>query len=87
MRKLACLAVAAGLGVAALTADSRPGEALIVYQWCAHYNGRNAAPSCGSTTYAQCMATLSGNGGFCAENPWWTGPQANRRAPRRKPQG
>jgi hypothetical protein len=87
MRKLLHFAAVVGLGAAALTADSKPSEALIVYQWCAHYNGRNSAPSCGSTTYAQCMATLSGNGGFCAENPWWTGPQADRRPPRRKPQG
>ena len=49
-----------------------PVEATIVYPWCAHYGGRQGggANSCGSTTYAQCMATASPNG-YCSRNPFY----------------
>jgi hypothetical protein len=82
MRKALYLAAAAGLSVITLAADVRPSEALTVYQWCAHYGGRNSAHNCGFTTWAQCMAAISGNGGHCAENPWWGSPQAERRTRR-----
>src|SRR5205085_11335910 len=42
------------------------------YPWCADYNGMSR--SCGSSTYEQCQATLSGNGGPCVENPSYLSP-------------
>jgi hypothetical protein len=61
-------------------------SAEITYPWCAEYSadwggGRN----CGFTTWEQCRATVSGNGGFCALNPMYTpipGPTSSRK-PRR----
>jgi tetratricopeptide (TPR) repeat protein len=35
--------------------------------WCAAY--RNGSNNCGFYTYEQCMATVSGIGGFCNRNP------------------
>jgi uncharacterized protein DUF3551 len=62
----------------------RTGQAEIIYPWCGQYarDGRN----CGFTTYEQCRAAISGNGGYCIENPMYRptaeGPFAGRR-PRR----
>jgi hypothetical protein len=59
------------------------------YPWCAYYGGRDAgASNCGFSTYEQCMATLSGMGGFCNRNTQYVpatgphGPPAHR--PRRR---
>jgi len=38
------------------------------YPWCAHYDVGDEAVNCGFVTYAQCMATVSGIGGFCMAN-------------------
>jgi uncharacterized iron-regulated protein len=39
------------------------------YPWCADYGGAMGGSSnCGFTTYDQCMATISGMGGFCDRN-------------------
>jgi hypothetical protein len=48
--------------------------------WCAHLNtGLN---TCSFYSFQQCMATLSGNGGFCSRNrfetPYSTGSVARR---------
>jgi hypothetical protein len=45
------------------------------YPWCAYYGGgMGGARNCGFSTYEQCRAALSGNGGFCTRNnqyvPW-----------------
>ena len=40
------------------------------YPWCADgYKG--GARSCGFTTFEQCLATVSGSGGFCERNPMY----------------
>jgi Protein of unknown function (DUF3551) len=36
------------------------------YPWCALY--RDGVWNCGFTTFQQCEATRSGNGGFCIQN-------------------
>ena len=47
--------------------------------YCSHQTGgqRKTAPA-----FQQCMATLSGNGGYCSPNqfetPYWTGRNARR---------
>lgn len=48
----------------------------IEYPWCAQYGrvggfGRN----CGFSTLQQCMATVSGIGGYCESNGRYTGPR------------
>jgi hypothetical protein len=49
------------------------------YRWCAQYTGRGAARNCGFVTYRQCMATVSGIGGFCERNPFYNGRSTNGR--------
>jgi Protein of unknown function (DUF3551) len=40
------------------------------YPWCARYsgNGLGGASNCGFVSFGQCMATVSGIGGFCEPN-------------------
>ena len=58
------------------------------YKWCANY--RNGGSNCGFTTFEQCQATVSGVGGSCGPNQFYTGPDKTsaQRSPRqvqRKP--
>jgi hypothetical protein len=48
------------------------------YRWCAQMGGGNdgGATNCYFITRAQCEATVSGVGGFCRHNQFYTGPQA-----------
>jgi len=58
---LAVVGVATMLGTPALAQN---------YPWCAQYSGRalGGSQNCGSVSFAQCMATVSGVGGFCVQN-------------------
>jgi hypothetical protein len=53
------------------------------YRWCAQYTGRGLGGSsnCYFMTLAQCQAAVSGVGGFCRPNQFYTGPDERR--PRR----
>ncbi len=58
------------------------------YPWCAEYGGgeMGGGTNCGFTTYAQCMATLSGMGGFCNRNTQYVPPPGPNPSPvHRKP--
>lgn len=46
------------------------------YKWCAVYGGNmgGGGTNCGFVTIEQCRATVSGIGGFCDPNPFYTGP-------------
>ncbi len=45
------------------------------YPWCAQYSGRGGgAMNCGFTSFAQCMATIQGAGGFCIVNTLYQPP-------------
>jgi hypothetical protein len=42
------------------------------YPWCAtYYDVSLGMKSCAFTSYEQCMATVSGVGGICAQNPFY----------------
>jgi hypothetical protein len=72
MRMIVLAVIVAG---AALLAPSA-GQAQIYYPWCAQYGGSgDGGRNCGFSTYAQCMATVSGIGGFCERNLFYTGPK------------
>jgi hypothetical protein len=45
------------------------------YPWCAQYGGMGGGGgrNCGFVSYAQCLATVSGVGGFCERNQFYTG--------------
>jgi hypothetical protein len=61
-----CGAVVVASGIGAV-----PGSAQAhYYPWCAHYTGMDygGAISCGYVTREQCMASVSGVGGFCEQN-------------------
>ncbi len=38
------------------------------YPWCALYGTPYSDTSCGFTSFEQCMASVSGIGGFCQQN-------------------
>ena len=61
------------------------GQAQTYYPWCAQYGGRDGGRNCGFVSYAQCMATVSGIGGFCERNSFYTGPGTPARRPRKAP--
>jgi uncharacterized protein DUF3551 len=46
------------------------------YKWCAVYSGDDAGggTNCGFATIEQCRATVTGIGGFCEPNQFYTGP-------------
>jgi hypothetical protein len=53
------------LGAIAATVLATAAEAQN-YPWCALY--KEGAMNCGFTTFQQCLATVSGSGGFCTQN-------------------
>jgi hypothetical protein len=52
--------------------------------WCAYYNGAQfgGASNCGFYTYQQCLATISGIGGWCQPNTTYVPPPASSRSRR-----
>lgn len=57
------------------------------YRWCAVYGGgmSGGGTNCGFITLEQCRATISGMGGWCQPNQFYTGPEERpaRRAHKR----
>jgi Protein of unknown function (DUF3551) len=43
------------------------------YRWCAQYGWGNGGTNCYFVTLQQCQASVSGNGGRCYPNPYFTG--------------
>ena len=70
MRPVAVLPVLAALGaLVPATGHADP------YRWCAQYGARRGgATNCGFVTFRQCQETVSGIGGFCVPNQFYTGP-------------
>lgn len=55
------------------------------YPWCANYSGRSGgASNCGFLTLEQCMATVSGIGGFCGPNQFYNPQRPAARAHKRR---
>jgi hypothetical protein len=46
------------------------------YLWCARYGTPYDDTSCGFTSFEQCMASVSGIGGFCERNDTYRPPLA-----------
>jgi len=54
--------------------------------WCAYYSGRfGGASNCGFSTYEQCLATVSGVGGWCQPNTMYVPPAGRQRRYRAYP--
>lgn len=82
MRLIQLATILAAIAAPALLAAS-PARANIEYPWCAAYGGdMGGASNCGFTTWEQCMATVSGIGGFCEPNQFYN-PRAQAE-PKRK---
>ena len=68
--------------IAALTVLAPTAGHADQYKWCAEYSGGRdgiGATNCGFVTLEQCRATISGIGGWCSPNPFYTGPEPRRR--------
>jgi len=78
------LATAILATIAVPTMTGSVARAEVIYPWCAYYGGRGglSATNCGFTSWAQCMATVSGIGGYCGFNPSYQ--EAAARARRRR---
>jgi hypothetical protein len=62
------LLAATACAAASFMAGAQPSQAEVTYPWCADYSLQGSS-NCGFVTYQQCMAALSGNGGWCRANP------------------
>ena len=68
MTLVSAIVLAAAFGDTARAADP--------YRWCAEYGGgRGGGTNCYFVTLQQCQAAASGNGGFCRQNTFYTGPE------------
>ena len=52
------------------------------YPWCARYMMRGSVYNCGFVTFEQCLANVSGIGGFCVQNNYYA--DAPQKPPLRK---
>lgn len=78
--RIGLLAAAFAAACLAAPADAQARE----YRWCAEMMVDDfPVTSCGFDTFAQCMASVSGAGGFCKENPRYL---SQSRAPARSKQ-
>ena len=63
--KAIMLAIAVVLGVGLFGTGANAQN----FPWCAIYSGNmGGSRNCGFSTYEQCMAAVSGNGGYCSRN-------------------
>jgi len=69
----------------AVTAGFGPPAQAQNYPWCAIYDGGDAAYNCGFVSREQCMATVSGIGGFCNANTQYVPPAVHPVPRARKP--
>ncbi len=75
-----CLLLALGLLVMTTAIGTRAQAQN--YPWCAQYSYRDGA-TCGFTSFQQCMATVSGIGGFCQANNLYVPPHPAAKSGRR----
>jgi hypothetical protein len=70
--------------LAALAAFTPTSAYADQYKWCAEYGGMEGGGgrNCGFVTLEQCRATISGIGGWCEPNPFYTGPERQSRKQR-----
>jgi len=82
------IALAVVLGAIALSASVSAATAQTKYDpypWCAEYGagrGGDVGTNCYFMTLDQCRAAISGNGGFCRRNTFYTGPVETARSAR-----
>jgi hypothetical protein len=78
------LSISLVVGVLAGIAAPAAAQSPTSYPWCARTAKTDSGgTSCYFTSYRQCMTTLSGLGGYCFESPYYHGPTAKARPPRK----
>lgn len=82
MRATILFSALLGLTVLAAAPQAR-AQSAYDYPWCAIYPRQIGGQACYYATYAQCMATMSGIGGSCVQNPAYRGAPRVERHPRR----
>jgi hypothetical protein len=70
-----------GLVIGGAVANPSAGSAAN-YPWCAYYGFDLDGTNCGFVSFGQCMAAISGNGGYCGQNLQYR-PVPNQPPPRR----
>ena len=80
------LCIASSFTVAFVTMTAAPAFADKA-PWCAFLGGGRdgGGTECLFYSWSQCMATVSGMGGYCFENPWLISSQRQSRATNRRP--
>jgi hypothetical protein len=75
-RRIAMRRTLLAVALLAIGAASQPAHA-DPYRWCAEYGGgRGGSTNCYFVTLQQCEASVSGNGGFCRPNGFYTGERS-----------
>lgn len=84
MRAMASSILSAVAAVGLMACASAPASAASdPYRWCAQY-GPDGGRNCGFITLQQCLDTISGVGGGCELNTFYTGPEARPVTPKTK---
>jgi len=84
MKAMLLVAAAAAIIASTILGAATPAQAQN-YPWCAYYGAGEdgGGTNCGFVSFEQCMATLSGMGGFCNRNTQYqppAGPAGQHRA-------
>jgi Protein of unknown function (DUF3551) len=57
-----------------MATDQASAQSPYSYPWCSRQTaGKSDTTTCYFTSYAQCMTTISGIGGWCYQNPGYNG--------------
>jgi len=80
MRTIAIISITlAALSLSGFDADA---QKYVGGSWCAYYGGGRGGgggSNCGFYSWEECQAAISGNGGMCARNQWYSGTDGNSR--------
>ncbi|MBN9051656.1 MAG: DUF3551 domain-containing protein [Rhizobiales bacterium] len=71
---VSCLLSMTAAAVMLACASGSASAASDPYRWCAQY-GQEGGRNCGFITLQQCLDTVSGVGGGCERNMFYTGPE------------
>lgn len=69
------------LGISVATVSTGTVALAQNYPWCAYYDNGQAGENCGFVSFPQCMATLSGMGGYCGQNTQYVPARAPAAGP------
>ena len=85
--RIALIGLAAVIATVAVDApSSRAQESFFNKRYCTIGGGGRGSgiSDCAYSTWEQCLASASGLGKYCSENPFWKPEAAGERTPRRK---